>query len=92
VGSAEPSDVDGPLMSWLTVLAVTEGYLHASVGTSRLSGRVLGIHVPTLEIQAQDLLRMPSCPACGRVARERTREINFNSRAAVDRVIAEVLR
>lgn len=92
VGRAEPSDVDGPLMSWLTVLAVTEGYLHASVGTSRLSGRVLGIHVPTLEIQAQDLLRMPSCPACGRVARERTREINFNSRAAVDRVIAEVLR
>ena len=80
------------MMSWLTVLAVTEGYLHAAVGTSRLSGRVLGIHLPTLEIQTQDLLRMPSCPACGRVSRQRIREINFNSRAAVDRIISEVLQ
>lgn len=80
------------MLAWLTVLAVTEGYLHAAVGTSRLSGRVLGIHLPTLEIQAQDLLRMPSCPACGRVSRQRIREINFNTRAAVDRIVSEVLR
>ncbi|GIG56444.1 streptolysin associated protein SagC [Longispora fulva] len=92
IGRPEPGDTDAPMMATLTVLAVTEGYLHASVGSSRLSGRVLSIHLPTMEIQAQDLLRMPSCPACGRVARQRVREINFSSRSAVDRIISGVLR
>jgi thiazole/oxazole-forming peptide maturase SagC family component len=85
-------DIDAPMMHWLTVLALNEGYLHAAVGTSRIGGRVMSIHLPTMEIQTQDLLRMPNCPACGRVSRQRIREINFNSRAVVDRVVAEVLR
>lgn len=92
VGAAEPRRTDAPMMSLLTVLAVTEGYLHAAVGASRFSGRVLSIHLPTFEIQTQDLLRMPNCPACGRVARQRVREINFNSRAVVDRIVSEVLQ
>lgn len=92
VGTPSALDSDAPLMSLVTVLSMTEGYLHAAVGTSRMSGRVLGIHLPTLEIQTQDLLRMPNCPACGRVARQRLKEINFNSRAAVDRITSEVLR
>lgn len=91
VGAPSPRHTDAPLMSMLTPLAVIEGYLHAAVGTSRFAGRVLGIHLPTLEIQTQDLLRMPNCPACGKVSRQRLREINFNSRAAVDRIISEVL-
>jgi thiazole/oxazole-forming peptide maturase SagC family component len=92
IGQSTPADADAPMMSLLTVLAVTEGYLHAAVGSSRMSGRVLSVHLPTMEIQAQDLLRMPGCPACGRVSRQRAREINFNTRTAVDRVISEVLR
>lgn len=83
---------EAPLMHLLTVLAVTEGYLHSTVGSSRLSGRAVSIHLPTFEIQAQELLRMPHCPGCGRVARQRLREINFNSRAAVDRIVSAVLR
>jgi len=85
-------DADAPVMHLLATLAVTEGYLHAVVGSSRLSGRAVSVHLSTFEIQAQDLLRMPNCPACGRVARQRLREINFNSRAAVDRIVSEVLR
>jgi thiazole/oxazole-forming peptide maturase SagC family component len=92
LGAAAALHTDAPMMAMLTSLAVTEGYLHAAVGASRLSGRALSIHLPTLEIQTQDLLRMPNCPACGKVSRQRIREINFNSRAAVDRIVAEVLR
>nr|MDT0656840.1 TOMM precursor leader peptide-binding protein [Micromonospora sp. DSM 115978] len=92
LGQPVDRETDAPMMHLLTVLAVTEGYLHAAVGTSRLAGRVLGVHLPTFEIQTQDLLRMPTCPACGRVARQRLKEINFNSRAAVDRIVSEVLR
>jgi thiazole/oxazole-forming peptide maturase SagC family component len=91
-GRREARDTDAPMMAWLTVLAVTEGYLCAAVGSARLSGRVLGIHLPTLEIQVQDLLRMPGCPGCGRVARQRASEIHFNSRAVIDRVVTEVLQ
>lgn len=87
-----PEGHDAPLMHLLSVLAVTEGYLHATVGSSRLSGRAVSVHLPTFEIQAQDLLRMPHCPCCGRVARQRLREIDFNSRAAVDRIVSGVLQ
>ncbi|MET7397798.1 TOMM precursor leader peptide-binding protein [Dactylosporangium sp. NPDC005572] len=92
VGAAAPRAADAPMMSLVTTMALTEGYLHAAVGVSRLSGRVLSVHLPTLEIQTQDLLRMPACPACGKVSRQRVREINFNSRAAVDRIVGGVLR
>jgi thiazole/oxazole-forming peptide maturase SagC family component len=92
VGAAPPREADAPVMHLLANLALIEGYLHAAVGSSRLSGRALSVHLPTFEIQAQDLLRMPNCPACGRVAKQRLQEINFNSRAAVDRIVSEVLR
>ena len=90
-GPADGDATDAPLMSLVTVMALTEGYLHAAVGSSRMSGRVLGIHLPTMEIQTQALLRMPNCPACGRVSRQRLKEIGFNSRAAVDRIVSQVL-
>lgn len=91
--STAPSQAkEAPVMSMLATMALTEGYLHAAVGTSRFSGRALSIHLPTFEIQAQDLLRMPNCPGCGRVARQRIKEVNFSTRAAVDRIVTEVLR
>ncbi len=91
-GQPSQRDTDAPMMAMLTAMAVTEGYLHAATGSSRFSGRALSIHLPTWEIQTQDLLRMPNCPACGKVSRQRLKEINFNSRAAVDRIVAQVLR
>jgi thiazole/oxazole-forming peptide maturase SagC family component len=92
LGALPERPTDAPMMAMLTAVAVTEGYLHAATGASRFAGRALSIHLPTWEIQTQDLLRMPNCPACGKVSRQRLREINFNSRAAVDRIVAEVLR
>lgn len=92
VGAPPERGSDAPVMHVLANLAVTEAYLHVAVGSSRLAGRALCVHLPTFEIQAQDLLRMPNCPACGRVSRQRLREINFNSRAAVDRIVSAVLQ
>lgn len=92
IGRRGPHDTDAPMMGFVTNMAVTEGYLHAVAGTSRLTGRAYGMHLPTMEIQVQELLRMPNCPACGRIARQRLQEINFSSRAAVDRIVSAVLR
>ncbi|QSB12703.1 TOMM precursor leader peptide-binding protein [Natronosporangium hydrolyticum] len=92
IGAPPPRGSDAPVMHLLASLAVTEGYLHAATGSSRLSGRAVSVHLPTFEIQTQDLLRMPNCPACGRVSKQRLREINFNSRAAVDRIVSAALQ
>ena len=79
------------VMALITNLVVTEGFLEISVGASRFSGRVLNIFLPTLEIQVQDLLRMPGCPACGHITKQKLREINYNSRVVVDRLAKEAL-
>lgn len=81
-----------PLLNLLTNLAVSEGFLWAHVGTGKFSGRALNIYVPTLEIQVQDVLRVPSCPACGAVARGRWEELNVSSRVMVDRIVSRILR
>lgn len=70
---------------------VNEAVLLRSLGTSRFLGRALSIYLPTYEIQAQDVLRIGTCPACGHVARDVVREINFNSRVIVDRHVREAL-
>lgn len=80
-----------PLMGLLTNLVLTEGFLEVHLGVSRFAGRVLNIYLPTLEIQAQDLLRMPGCPACGYVTKQRPAQINYNARVVVDRITAMAL-
>ncbi|GAA2747097.1 hypothetical protein [Kitasatospora cinereorecta] len=70
---------------------VNEAVLLRSLGTSRFLGRALSIYLPTYEIQAQDVLRIGTCPACGHVARDIVREINFSSRVVVDRHVREAL-
>ena len=80
-----------PLLGLLVNLVMSECFVESKVGTSRFSGRVLNIYLPTFEIQVQDLLRMPGCPACGHVSKQRMREINFNTRVAIDKIISGAL-
>ena len=80
-----------PLLALLVNLVISECFVEAKAGTSRFSGRVLNIYLPTFEIQVQDLLRMPGCPACGHVSKQRMREINFNTRVAIDKIISGAL-
>ncbi|MFC5888627.1 hypothetical protein ACFP0N_27025 [Kitasatospora aburaviensis] len=70
---------------------VNEAVLLRSLGTSRFLGRALSVYLPTYEMQAQDVLRIGTCPACGHVARDIVREINFSSRVVVDRHVREAL-
>ncbi|MER8186881.1 hypothetical protein [Kitasatospora sp. NPDC094015] len=77
--------------SLLCAHLVNEAVLLRSLGTSRFLGRALSIYLPTYEIQAQDVLRIGTCPACGHVARDIVREINFSSRTVVDRHVRDAL-
>jgi thiazole/oxazole-forming peptide maturase SagC family component len=87
-------DTDGvtPLMHVLASLTATEAHVWGTAKTGRLGGRLLNVYLPTLEIQAQDLLRMPSCPGCGVVAQQKLHEVNFSTRAAIDTVVSQILK
>ena len=73
-----------PVMNFLINISLVECYLFAYYGASRFEGRLLSVFVPTLEIQVQDILRIPFCPACGVVAEEQLREKNISTRNLID--------
>lgn len=79
-----------PLINMLTNLVLSEGFLLSNYGTNKFENRVLNIYVPTLEIQVQDLLRVPYCPACGNLSKAKFQELNISSRRVVDNILEEL--
>jgi thiazole/oxazole-forming peptide maturase SagC family component len=84
---ARANGVEALLCAYL----VNEAVLLRTLGTSRFIGRALSVYLPTYEMQAQDVLRIATCPACGHVARDISQEINFNSRVVIDRHVEHAL-
>ncbi|QSZ27194.1 streptolysin associated protein SagC [Aceticella autotrophica] len=80
-----------PLLNILTNLVLSEGFLLSTIGTSKFMGRALNIHIPTLEIQIQDILRVPFCPACGAIAKSVFEETNISTRVIIDDLISKAL-
>lgn len=92
-GTSEKNRSKGvvPLLNVLVNIAVSESYLIRRIGASKFTGRLLTVYLPTLEIQAQDILRLPFCPACGAVAKACLEEKNISSRALVDEMVVNAL-
>lgn len=78
------------LSSMLTSLLISEAFLLHTYSMTKFEGRVLSIFLPSLEIQTQDLLRVPYCPACGHVSRAQFEEMNIQSRVIVDDLLKEL--
>lgn len=76
-----------PIMNIMSNLLVSEGFLIANTGSSKFEGRALSIYVPTLEIQVQDVLRVPFCKACGNVAKAKLEDINVSTRVVMKNII-----
>ncbi|WP_251861302.1 streptolysin associated protein SagC [Clostridium sp. Marseille-Q2269] len=79
-----------PLLNIMTNMLISEGFLINNFNTCKIEGRVLSIFVPTLEIQCQDLLRVPFCPACGNISKAKLSEINISTRNMVDEILEDV--
>jgi bacteriocin biosynthesis cyclodehydratase domain-containing protein len=91
-GDCAPATVgDAIALSHIVPLVAAEVALKAWTGSNRVMGRVVNTYLATLEIQVQDLLRMPGCPACGVVSRGLAEESNFSSRVAIDTLIQKAL-
>ncbi|GAA0732292.1 streptolysin associated protein SagC [Clostridium oceanicum] len=80
-----------PILNMITNLALSEGYLLSKLKASKFEGRVLNIYVPCLEIQVEDLLRVPYCPACGNVSKAQLNEMNLSSRRIVDDIVSKIV-
>jgi len=89
-GRAEDEKSYSPLISLLISVVLSEGFLTSSVKVNKTSGRVINIYLPTLEIQVQDLLRVPYCPACGTVAVADMDELFTSGRAIIDGMLEKI--
>ena len=80
-----------PLMVSLAAQALFEGFLIASIGKAKLAGRLLNTYLPIMEIQVQDLLRVPFCPACGFISKAHREEMYTSTKKIVDKVMERVV-
>lgn len=79
-----------PPLHLLTSAVISEAYLYATLSMLRLSGRIVNIYLPLLEIQAQDLLRVPYCPACGFISKAQMNEMYTSSKRLVSEMLSRV--
>ena len=80
-----------PIMHSLASQVIFEGFLVSSIGKAKFAGRALNTYLPIMEIQVQDLLRVPFCPACGFVSEAKMTEMYTSTRKMIDKVINNVL-
>ncbi len=65
-----------PLAGLLTSHLALETLNLVLTGSTFTVGRMLAIHLPTMEISLPDVLRVPGCPGCGSVP-ERDGEVLY---------------
>lgn len=80
-----------PIMHSLASQVLFEGFLVSSIGKAKFAGRALNTYLPIMEIQVQDLLRVPFCPACGVISEAKMTEMYTSTKKIVDKVINSVL-
>jgi thiazole/oxazole-forming peptide maturase SagC family component len=89
-GAASTGPWLSPQMHVLTALVLSEGFLYSTLGMMRLAGRAVSVYLPLLEIQVQDLLRTPYCPACGFISKAHMNEMYTSSKRIVTDMMAKI--
>ena len=79
-----------PILSMISSLGLFEAFLINSIHKAKLAGRVFNIYLPLLEVQVQDLLRVPFCSACGHIAKAQYEEMYTSSEEIVEKLIERV--
>lgn len=79
-----------PPLHLLTSAVLSEGYLYSTLGMLRLAGRIINIYLPLLEIQVQDLLRVPYCPGCGFISKAEMNEMYTSSKRLVADMMGKI--
>lgn len=84
------SSFHNPILHALSSIAIAEGFMLSVIGLAKSSGRVVNIYLPVGEIQIQDLLRVPYCPACGHIAQSEMSEFFTSSNMIVNKLLDKI--
>jgi thiazole/oxazole-forming peptide maturase SagC family component len=79
-----------PVLQIPLSIAMNELILLSNLKASHFVGRLLSIYLPFFEIQMQDLLRIPICPACGHTSKPTMNELYFDFRRFVSDVTKKI--
>lgn len=79
-----------PPLHMLTAFVLSEGFLYSTLSTLRIGGRIVSVYLPLLEIQVQDLLRVPYCPGCGFISKSKMNEMYTSSRRLINEMMDAV--
>ena len=88
--SLEAGSWFSPPLHMLAAFVLSEGYLYSTLSTLRIGGRIVSAYLPLLEIQVQDLLRVPYCPGCGFVSKGQMNEMYTSSRRLINEMMDAV--
>lgn len=80
-----------PILQSFTSIALYEAFLFAAIGKCKLAGRVINVYIPSIEIQVQDLLRVPFCPACGHISKAKYNEMYTSSKEVIEKFAGKVI-
>lgn len=79
-----------PILGMMASLGLFEAFLINTIHKAKLAGRVFNIYLPLLEVQVQDLLRVPFCSACGHVAKASYEEMYTSSEKIVEKLVESI--
>jgi len=75
-----------PILQIPISIAINELMILSSFKSNHFVGRLLSIYLPFFEIQMQDVLRIPICPACGHTSKATMNELYFDFRRFISDV------
>lgn len=80
-----------PILNTFASLGLQEMLLILATGKSKFVGRVMSIYLPLFEVQIQDLLRIPVCPACGMFSKAEFEEMYTSTQNIVGKLVKKVI-
>jgi thiazole/oxazole-forming peptide maturase SagC family component len=88
--ATNPAAAYAPALHMLAGAVISEAFLYATVSVLRMAGRALSVYLPLLEVQVQDLLRVPYCPGCGFIATAQMKEMYISSKRLVSDMVSSI--
>ena len=79
-----------PILNMISSLGLFEALLINTIHKAKLAGRIFNIYLPLLDVQVQDLLRVPFCSACGHIAKAEYEEMYTSSEKIVEKLVERV--
>jgi len=79
-----------PILQIPISIAINELIMLSSFKANHFVGRLLSIYLPFFEIQMQDILRIPICPACGHTSKPTMNELYFDFRRFISEITEKI--